>query len=180
MKANRISVLGISGSLRQSSSASALLRQVGELFPAHVDFHIYDRLEKIPAFDDGRLILVPVADFIKQIQEADAVLFCIPEYAFGVPGALKNAIDWTVSSTAFSDKPVALITAASGGENAHAAFSLTLSAIGSKISEDGKLLISFIRTKLNESGEVKDSATLNSIRSLINALIHTVESVQNI
>jgi chromate reductase, NAD(P)H dehydrogenase (quinone) len=174
MKGNKISILGISGSLRKSSSASAVLRQVGELMPEQVEFKIYEDLEKIPAFDDGRLILVPVLNFIKQIAASDAVFFCIPEYAFGVPGALKNALDWTVSTTAFSGKPVALITAASGGDKAHAALSLTLTALGTKFSSETQLLISFIRTKLNEDGRLKDEATLQSARNVISALIQTI------
>jgi chromate reductase len=174
MKENKIVILGISGSLRKSSSASAVLRQVGELMPEQVEFKIYEDLEKIPAFDDGRLILVPVLNFIKQISEADAVFFCIPEYAYGVPGALKNALDWTVSTTAFSGKPVALITAASGGDKAHAAMSLTLTALGTKISEKTKLLLSYIRTKLDEKGRLKDEGSLQSTNDVINALIQTI------
>jgi chromate reductase len=174
MNNNKIRILGISGSLRKSSSASAILRLVSDLVPEQVEFNLYEDLEKIPAFDDGRLILVPVANFIKRVSESDAVFFCIPEYAFGVPGALKNALDWTVSTTVFSDKPVALITAASGGEKAHAAFSLTLTALGTKLSENTKLLISFVRTKLDEGGIVKDPDTLTAIKSVIHALVLAV------
>jgi NAD(P)H-dependent FMN reductase len=174
MKENKIRILGISGSLRKSSSSSAVLRHVGELMPEQVEFKIYEDLEKIPAFDDGRLILVPVLNFIKQISEADAVFFCIPEYAFGVPGALKNALDWTVSTTTFSGKPVALITAASGGDKAHAAMSLTLTALGTKISGNTQLLLSYIRTKLDEKGRLKDEAALKSTIEVINALIQTI------
>ncbi len=171
MTAGKIKILGISGSLRKSSSASGILRLIEELIPSQVEFSIYEDLEKIPAFDDGRLILVPVANFIKRISESDAVIFCIPEYAFGVPGALKNALDWTVSTTVFSDKPVALVTAASGGEKAHAAFALTLSALGARVSNETKLLISFVRAKMDENGKLKDPATLSAIESLIGALV---------
>jgi len=63
MNNNKIRILGISGSLRKSSSASALLRLVSDLVPEQVEFNLYEDLEKIPAFDDGRLILVPVANY---------------------------------------------------------------------------------------------------------------------
>ena len=99
---------------------------VAGLVPGQVEFTIYNGLAGIPAFNDSNEMPEPVAEFIKLLSEADGVFFCIPEYAFGVPGALKNALDWTVSSsTAFPDKPVALITAATGGDKAHAAFLLT-------------------------------------------------------
>jgi NAD(P)H-dependent FMN reductase len=176
MTREKIKILAISGSLRPSSSASAVLRIVADLVTDQVDFNIYNGIGNIPAFDDSSQVLAEVNNFINLISEADGVFFCIPEYAFGVPGALKNALDWTVASTAFTDKPVALITAASGGEKAHAAFALTLTALGSRISEETKLLIPFIRTKLNEKGEMTDLATLISIKWVINVLLQTVGS----
>jgi NAD(P)H-dependent FMN reductase len=172
----KISILAVSGSLRPSSSASAVLRIVADLVPEQVNFNIYNGIGNIAAFDDSSLVPAEVNNFISLITEADAVFFCIPEYAFGVPGALKNAMDWTVASTAFTDKPVALITAASSGEKAHAAFTHTLTALGSKISEETRLLIPFIRTKMNEKGEMKDLATLISVKRVINALLQTIGS----
>ena len=173
-------ILGISGSLRANSSASAILNVVAGLVPEHVEFTVYNGLAEIPAFNDSNDIPATVEAFIKLLSDADGVFFVIPEYAFGVPGALKNALDWTVSSsTAFPDKPVALITAATGGDKAHAAFLLTLKAISSKIPGGATLLLSFIRSKLNEKNEVKDPATLDSIKKAINSLIHEIEQAHN-
>ena len=173
----KIKIVGISGSLRSNSSASAILNVVAGLVPGHVEFTIYERLAGIPAFNDSNEIPEPVRDFIKLVSEADGVFFCIPEYAFGVPGALKNALDWTVSSsTAFPNKPVALITAATGGDKAHAAFLLTLKAISTKIPEDATLLLSFIRSRLNEKNEIKDIATLDSIKTVISSLIDGIQN----
>ena len=179
MEGEMIKIIGISGSLRANSSASAVLNVVADLAPAQVNFEIYNGLSTIPAFNDTNEIPGSVADFIKLVSEADGVFFCIPEYAFGVPGALKNALDWTVSTTAFSDKPVALITAASSGEKAHAAFLLTLKAIGTKITGDATLLISFIRTRLNEKNEVKDISTLNSIKRVVNSFILSIKAIES-
>lgn len=176
MAQKKIKIIGISGSLRSDSSASAIVELVARLVPANVDFEIYRGLEQIPPFNDSKDIPAAVNDFIRLITEADGVFFCIPEYAFGVPGALKNALDWTVSSTAFSDKPVALITAASSGEKAHAALLLTLNAIGTKIPEGATLLISFIRSKLNGKKEVTDIATADAIKETVNTFIKTIES----
>src|SRR5678809_1148383 len=176
----KIRILGISGSLRANSSASAVLNIVASLVPEQVEFTIYTGLAEIPAFNDSNEIPETVEAFIKLLSEADGVFFVIPEYAFGVPGALKNALDWTVSSsTAFPDKPVALITAATGGDKAHAAFLLTLKAISAKIPEGATLLLSFIRSKLNEKNEVKERTTLDSIKRVINSLIDQIEQVLN-
>ena len=173
----KIKILGISGSLRANSSASAVLNVVSGLVPEQVEFTIYNGLAEIPAFNDSNEIPETVEAFIKLLSNADGVFFVIPEYAFGVPGALKNALDWTVSSsTAFPDKPVALITAATGGDKAHAAFLLTLKAMSSKIPEGATLLLSFIRSKLNEKNEVKDPATLDQVRNVINSLIDSIQT----
>ena len=172
MMKRKIKILGISGSLRTNSSATAILNVVAGLAPEQVEFTIYNGLAEIPAFNDSNEIPETVVAFIKLLSDVDGVFFVIPEYAFGVPGALKNALDWTVSSsTAFPNKPVALITAATGGDKAHAAFLLTLKAISAKIPEGATLLLSFIRSKLNEKNEVKDPATLDQIRTVINSLI---------
>jgi len=176
MMKRKIKILGISGSLRANSSASAVLNIVVGLVPEQVEFTIYTGLAEIPAFNDSNEIPETVEAFIKLLSEADGVFFVIPEYAFGVPGALKNALDWTVSSsTAFPDKPVALITAATGGDKAHAAFLLTLKAISAKIPEGATLLLSFIRSKLNEKNEVKDSETLDAIKSVIHSFLKAID-----
>lgn len=176
MASKKINILGISGSLRSNSSAIAVLAIVSKLVPAHVDFKIYTGIGEIPAFDDSREMPFPVTGFIKQIEEADAVFFCIPEYAFGVPGALKNALDWTVATTAFSDKPVALITAASQGQKAHAALLNTLTALGTKMNNDSNLVISFIRSKLDEQNEIKDAATLEAVKKAVSFFINSIEA----
>ena len=89
-------------------------------------------------------------------------------------------MDWTVSSsTAFPGKRVALITAATGGDKAHAAFLLTLKAINAKVPEGATVFLSFIRSKLNEKNEVVDAATLRSMRTVINSLIQTIDRAAN-
>jgi chromate reductase len=173
-KTKEIKIIGISGSLRTDSSATKILKEAGGLFPAGVVFDIYSQLEEIPAFNDSNTIPPVVNNFIELISTADGIFFCIPEYAFGVPGALKNALDWTVSSTAFTDKPVALITAASSGDKAHAALLLTLSALGTKMAAGNSLLIPFIRTKINAEGKVTDQALLNVIQLTVDSLMQTI------
>ena len=174
----KIKILGISGSLRSNSSASAILNVVSRSVPAQVEFTIYKDLAEIPAFDDSNEIPGPVADFIKLLSEADGVFFVIPEYAFGVPGALKNALDWTVGTSDFVNKPVALVTASSVGDKAHASLLQTLTAISADIVKDGTLLISFVRSKLNEKGEVSDAPTLQALQKVFAALVETIRAKQ--
>ncbi|MEJ7587383.1 MAG: NADPH-dependent FMN reductase [Ferruginibacter sp.] len=169
MEKDKINILAISGSLRNSSSNSSIIRQIKTMMPENVNYKIYDGLGNIPPFDDADAIPAPVTGWRNEIEAADAVLFCSPEYAFGVPGTLKNALDWSVGSVAFSFKPVALITASSGGEKAHAALQLILTALGTKLADS--LLIPFVRTKLNDRGELSDTVTMLAVQSLVTKLI---------
>lgn len=166
-----IHILGISGSLRSSSSATAVLKQAALLLPSNTEFHLYDGLARLPHFDDSSKVPEEVMHFRQLIGNADGVLVCTPEYAFGVPGSLKNALDWTVGGGEFVNKPVALITASSVGKHAHAALLLTLTAISAKMHDDAKLLAPFIRSKLNEKNEISDVALLSEVQKLINAFM---------
>lgn len=145
--------------------------------PSGVEVNIYNGLGLLPHFNpdlDNENPPAEVSDWRHQLKNANAVLICTPEYAFGVPGSLKNALDWTVSSGEFVDKPVALITASSVGSNGHAALLLTLGAITAKITDDTALLIPFIRTKVNPDGSITDAEVLASLKKVAGALINAI------
>ena len=171
----KIKMLAVSGSLRATSSNALLIREIQKWLPANVAFTLYEGLATLPAFDDSMEPSESVIAWRSQLTEADGVLICSPEYAFGVPGALKNAIDWTVGSGELVNKPVALITAASSGDKAHAAWLQIFSALSADIPAGGALLIPFIRTKFNEKGEVSDVATKEAMLKTLQALIQTIE-----
>jgi len=166
-------LFAISGSLRAGSSNHTILEHLGQMMPPGTSYTIYDGLNTIPAFDPGLDNDSPPASVTglrKQISEAAAIIICTPEYAYGVPGALKNALDWTVSSGSFSGKPVSLITASTGGENAHEAMIKILGALDAKLSPEITLLIPFVRTKI-ANGEIIDSHISKTLEFLLNHLL---------
>ena len=171
-----IKILAISGSLRVNSSNNAVINAVAAMAPPGVQFTIYPGLARIPPFDDSQETPLPVADFRRQLQTADGIFICTPEYAFGVSGVLKNALDWTVSSGELVNKPLALVTAATGGEKAHAALLLTFTALSSAIPEGGELVISYVRTKLDAHGGISDAATAQKLQEVLDALIKSIVS----
>ncbi|MDP4264439.1 MAG: NAD(P)H-dependent oxidoreductase [Bacteroidota bacterium] len=170
-----IKILGISGSLRAGSSNNIVMKIVAGIMPENVEFTIYEGLGSLPHFNDPEIIPPEVEDFRHLLKEANGVFICTPEYAFGVPGSLKNALDWTVGAGDFDRKPVALVTASSVGDKGHASLLQTLTAISADIVEGGTLLISFIRSKLNQKGEMIDPVTSEALRSVVDALIKRVE-----
>jgi chromate reductase len=171
-------ILAISGSTRQSSTNLNLINAIIELSKDALDIKVFQGLSEIPHFNpdlDNETPPSNVASFRKQLKEANGILICTPEYAMGVPGTLKNAIDWTVSSCEFSHKPVALITASSVGEKGHASLLETLRIIESNIPDSSQLLISYVQTKVSRDGKITDVNTLEEVRKLIASLINIID-----
>jgi NAD(P)H-dependent FMN reductase len=176
---DRKKILAISGSTRQSSTNLNLIKAIINLSIDKLDIKIFDGLSGIPHFNPDLDTDHPpqnVTDFRRQLNEADGILICTPEYAMGVPGTLKNAIDWTVSSCEFSHKPVALITASSVGEKGHLSLVETLKIIEADLPDDSQLLISFVKTKVNPDGKITDVKTLEQVKKLIVSLTKTIEN----
>ncbi|HYF68403.1 MAG TPA: NAD(P)H-dependent oxidoreductase [Ohtaekwangia sp.] len=86
-------ILAIPGSLRANSSSNKVLQVIADMMPPGINFTIYKERGSLPHFDDAEDAPETVLRFRKAIKESDAVLICTPEYAFGVPGSLKNALD---------------------------------------------------------------------------------------
>ena len=129
-------LLAISGSLRALSSNTALLRVAAEVAPSDVTISMYDGLAALPHFnpdDDGDPPPPTVADLRERVGAADGLLICSPEYAHGVPGSLKNALDWLVRSVEFPFKPVALINASSMATHAQASLAETLRTMSADV-----------------------------------------------
>jgi NAD(P)H-dependent FMN reductase len=112
-------ILTLCGSLRARSSNRAMLRAYARLAAPEMRFEHYDRLGALPHFNpdlDGEEAVPPaeVAALRQLVAETDAVVISTPEYAHGLPGSFKNALDWLVSDPAFADKPVVILHAARG------------------------------------------------------------------
>ena len=175
-------LLAISGSLKASSVNTAVLLAVENLTPADTHFHWCNGIGGLPHFnpDEDREGMQPhaaVAAWRNQLEKANAVIVCTPEYALGVPGSLKNALDWIVSSGGFVGKPVSIISASpmdSGGDKAHASLVLTLGMMGAKIIDDASLTIPFIKTKMDAKGTVTDPHLLSLLNRALLALIRSV------
>jgi len=171
MENKQIKILGISGSLRPDSSNAVVLKVIEKLLPENVHFSLYDGISQLPHFDGSENVGNEVANWRKALQETDGIIICTPEYAFGVPGALKNALDWTVYTGDFVNKPLALITASSQGDKAHASFKQIFKALSADLTEETSLLISFIRAKLDSNGNIKDEATFIALQNLLTVFL---------
>jgi chromate reductase, NAD(P)H dehydrogenase (quinone) len=171
-------ILALCGSTRKNSTNLNLIKAIADLTKEKFDFTIFEGLTEIPHFNpdlDNEHPPQAVIDFRKQLKEADGILICTPEYAMGVPGTLKNAIDWTVSSMEFSHKPTALITASSMGEKGHASLLETLKVIEVNITDQMQLLIPFAKTKVSNECKITDAKTLGEVNALMDAFTKIME-----
>jgi NAD(P)H-dependent FMN reductase len=173
-----IKILAISGSTRKESSNLNLIKAIADLTSEIFDITVFEGLATLPHFNpdlDNENVPREITDFRNQLREADGILICTPEYAIGVPGSLKNAIDWTVSSMEFSKKPVALITASLSGEKAHLSLLGTLLIIEAHLTDDTQLLIPYIKTKVTKDYKITDQLTLASVHKLTKSLLRIIK-----
>lgn len=145
-------VLAISGSLRAASLNSALLRAVARLAPVDISVVLYRGLGDLPLFnpDIAASDPSPVADLRTQIIAADALLIASPEYAHGVTGVMKNALDWMVGCEAFVHKPVALLNASPRAIHAQAALRETVAVMSAHIIEEASITVPILGANLSE------------------------------
>jgi chromate reductase, NAD(P)H dehydrogenase (quinone) len=169
-----IRVLAVSGSLRRSSSNTALVGAAARLAPDAVDVSIYRELVELPPFnpdhDSGRAPAA-VARFRAQLQACDAVLISSPEYAHGVPGVLKNALDWVVGSGELVDKPIALINASGRATHAWTSLRDTLTVMSARVVVAASITVPLEGRTLDAKGIVGDATLSAALRSAIDALV---------
>lgn len=166
-------VIALSGSTRAHSTNRNYINAIKDLAKDRFEVVIFEGLTEIPHFNpdlDTDNPPAQVVTFRKYIREFDGILICTPEYAMGVPGTLKNAIDWTVSSMEFSKRPTTLITASSYGLKGHASLLETLKIIEANVTDATQLVISSAKIKVNKDGQITDEKTLAEIKKVIDAL----------
>ncbi|HEX9161429.1 MAG TPA: NAD(P)H-dependent oxidoreductase [Thermoanaerobaculia bacterium] len=173
-------IVAISGSLRERSSNSALLRIAASVAPEGTDVVMYGGVGTLPHFtpdldSEGSTPPEPVRALRELLIRSDAVLISCPEYAHGVPGAFKNMLDWLVSTGELVGKPIALINAApAGGEFAHRSLIETLRTMNWRVVEDASLIQPFLPRKLVT--DAVDDESRKRIRDAVAALVRATQS----
>ena len=176
----RHKIVAISGSIREGSSNTNILKALTAFIPKEIDYIIYKGIEELPHFNpDVDRVNPPsaVIKFRKVLAESQALIICTPEYAKGVPGVLKNALEWLVSSAELYKKPVAVITASpsiAGGDKAHESLLLTLGMLDTTLVKNGSLLVPAVRTKMNDDATVSDVATKKALTALVEGIVNEI------
>ncbi len=172
-------VCGLAGSLRQGSYNRALLRAAQELAPEGTEIRIFDRMAEIPPFNEdveAEGDPEPVQALKRAIGEADALLVATPEYNHGVPGVLKNAIDWASRpprESVPSGKPAAVLGASPGITGTARAQSQLRQAFvftGTPVLPQPEILVYRAREKFDGNGRLTDGRTREFVGRLLEEL----------
>ncbi|GET23220.1 NADPH-dependent FMN reductase [Prolixibacter denitrificans] len=178
MTSSKKKILAISGSTKQQSVNLAMLKAIAATYSGRITVDLYDGIDKIPHFNPDKDTDTPpesVVDFRNRIATSDGVIICTPEYVFSLPGSLKNAIEWTVSTTIFSKKPVALIVAAASGEKAIESLRLIMSTLDATVPANGSLLIKGAKGKIGPNGVITDAETEAKLNTLMDNFLRLLD-----
>ncbi|MDO8491730.1 MAG: NAD(P)H-dependent oxidoreductase [Dehalococcoidia bacterium] len=183
--AKTFNILGFAGSLRKASFNRDLLRAAAELAPAGSKIDVFE-LEGIPPFNQDLEQSPPdiVKDFKAKVRASDAILIVTPEYNYGVPGVLKNAIDWAsrpYGDNAFEGKPVAVMSASIGMlGGARAQYHLRQSFVFLNMYPVNRpeVMVAFADQKFDQNGQLKDEQAKKLIVGLLQTLIAFTEKLK--
>lgn len=183
---SRVRILLISGSLREGSTNTAALRTLRELAPAGVEATLYDGIGELPHFNpdddrEGEPVHPAVARLRGALAAADAVIFCTPEYAGALPGALKNLLEWTVGDGSTYGKPVAWINvsgpaAPTGGADAHDSLRKVLGYVQATIVEPACLRLPLTRASIGSDGTLCVASERDQLAQALAALVDAIAS----
>jgi chromate reductase len=163
-------ILAISGSLRSSSTNTTLLNAAGALAPENMELLLYSALGDLPHFNpdlDIQPAPLAVAEFRSQLCRSAGVIISSPEYAHGVPGVLKNALDWLVASGELYEKPVALFSASPRGSYAQASLTETLNVMMARVVPEACISVPLLGRNLDESGIIAEAEISSAVRSAL-------------
>jgi NAD(P)H-dependent FMN reductase len=186
---NQIHLLAISGSLRARSSNTEVLRAVALLAPPPVTVRLYEGLATLPAFnpdlDEEDMTPPPaVQDLRNLVANADAIVICSPEYAHGVPGALKNALDWLVSVPEVVLKPTVLVNASPRSAHAQASLAETLRTMSMHLVGETPWVVPLADRGMTSVAIASDPALAAPLRdclaSLLDAVAHHRQGVASL
>ena len=170
----------IIGSASDNSTNQKLIENFVNSTKDDLDCIVYNELKLLPHFDpllSSQNSPKEIVEFREKIQNADAIVICTPEYVFSIPSGLKNAIEWCVSTTVFSNKPTGLITASASGQKAHEELQLIMKTVMAKFTDDTVLLIEGIKGKINEQGKITDSKTNEDLTLFINQFKNLLNTI---
>jgi chromate reductase len=174
-------ILAISGSLRAASLSTAVLTAASMVAPPGNEIVFYTGLAELPAFNPDLDIGEPppsVKTLRHEIRVADGLLISTPEYARGLPGSLKNALDWLVSSSEFPEKPVAVIHTSPRSVEAQAQLRLVLTTMSARLIDEASITLPLLGNNLGPDQIASDRAFAGPLRLALANFVAAISSIR--
>lgn len=171
----KLKLLGLSGSLRRDSYNSAALEALSELAQSDIDLHI-GRIKDLPLFNpDLDEENIPALKELKsKVAEASGLIIASPEYAHGISGPMKNALDWLVSGVEFPYKPIMLINTSPRASHAQAALREVLKTMSGIIVESACVTVPLLSSNLDKEGILHNPEISDTLLGGLNAFYHQI------
>ena len=170
-------IFAIIGSASVNSANLKLVEKIASSTSKEFNVTIYNDLKTLPHFDPELSTDNPpkqIVAFRNAIEKSDGIIICTPEYIFSIPSGLKNAIEWCISTTIFTDKPIGLITASASGQKGHEELQLIMKTAMAKFTDETTLLIQGIKGKFDEQSNLTDKETHKQLDDFIEAFMKLV------
>ncbi|AMV40185.1 NADPH-dependent FMN reductase [Planctomyces sp. SH-PL62] len=170
-------ILAVSGSLRARSSNTAALKAAVKLAPPDMQIHLFEGIASLPHFNPDVDESGPppsVHEWRRQVGAARGLLICSPEYARGVAGVMKNALDWLVRGPEFYEKPVAVINASPRSTHADASLRLTLATMSGRVIEAASIAVPLLGRGLDADGIAADPSLSSSLRDALRSFADAI------
>jgi NAD(P)H-dependent FMN reductase len=165
-------LIALSGSLRRDSANTILLRAALAMAPVGVRIVLYEGVDQLPFFNpDNEADPPPAVCALRELlSAADGVIVASPEYAHGIPGAFKNALDWLVGCAELGSKPVALINTSARAVHAHASLAEIVTTMGWRVIAAASPVIAVANRGFDAAQIAADPALAGPLRAAVDAL----------
>jgi len=176
---NSLKVMAICGSVRASSANLFLLQLLHRILGDRAIFSIHTSLDTLPHFNpdlDKDLPPSEVTDFRKEVEAADGIIICSPEYVFSMPAVLKNSLEWLVSTTVLEHKPMAVITAGASASSALESIVKVTGTLGAEHIPQTQMAIAGARGKINADGVILDEQLVKDLQKLCDDFLSQINA----
>jgi len=174
-----IKLVALSGSLRKTSYNTALLSAYRNLAPSYIDITLFEELAALPLFNpdiEGDFNAV-VARLKTALSGADGLIIASPEYAHGITGVLKNALDWLVSGEEFVNLPVALFNTSPRASHAQAALREVVKTMSGVIIDKACFEVPLLGSQLDAKGIESDAEISSIICHSLSEIYHAISNI---
>ncbi len=171
-----LKLLALSGSLRKTSYNTAAITALKILAPEYIKITIGE-IDKLPLFNPDREDEnIPALKTLKSsLNEASGLIIASPEYAHGISGPLKNALDWLVSGAEFPYKPIMLINTSPRASHAQTALKEVLTTMSGNIINESYVSVTLLSSNLDSSGIIANPIIANALKTGLNHFYDAIE-----